>query len=87
MGVRHEVSLMHAEIPMLGVPLTEVLGNKRILIENHHGIVAYGDANISVKISRGSICIEGRDLEISYMSKDRIIVKGHIDCIRYCCGG
>ena len=85
--MRYEDNLIHTEIPMLGVPLTEVLGNKRVLIENHHGIVAYGRANISVKISRGIICIEGRDLEISCISKDRIIVKGHIDCIRFCCGG
>ena len=87
MGIHQPGKKIYTGIPMPGIPLTEVLGNRRVLIENHLGIAAYSSNSIHVNVSKGIVCIEGSSLEIVCISKEKMIVNGCIDCIRFCCGG
>lgn len=65
-------------VPSLRCPLTEISGNHRVLIENHNGIIAYSSVSICICTAIGTIRIEGDNLEIKCISKDRVIIAGNI---------
>jgi len=74
--------------PMPGVPIVEMAGNRRLLIENHQGVMEYGKDRISILVKFGKIHVTGTDLEISYMSRHQLIITGCIDAVaieRGCC--
>lgn len=72
------------DTPMPGVPLTEIMGNRRVLIENHQGILAYGENEICVKVKIGSVRIDGARLELECISQDRVVITGQIHCVQLC---
>ena len=61
-----------------GLPIVEICGNGRVLIENHRGIIKYECHDILVKIKCGCICVSGRELQIDRMSKNRLLITGRI---------
>ena len=65
-----------------GLPLVEIYGSKRVLIENHRGIVSYGCNEIRVKVKDGHICVAGEGLMISKMSKEKLVIVGKIHCVK-----
>lgn len=67
--------------PLPGVPVLELTDDSRLLIENHKGVIAYGDKQICVKLKYGSVSISGRNLSLSYMSRCQLTITGHIDAI------
>lgn len=69
------------------VPIIEIAGNKRVLIENHVGIVKYGAEEIKIKVRKGLICIVGTCMEIAFMSKEKLVICGQIEYVRLCNGG
>lgn len=69
--------------PLPGIPLVEVLGNSRVLIENHYGVTAYGDDLICVKVRCGHIEVNGTNLTLTRMSDSQIIVNGLINGIQF----
>ncbi len=67
------------EEPIPSQPLVEIAGERRVLIENHRGVVEYGTKTIRVKVKFGQICICGCDLELARMVKGQLIVTGRVD--------
>lgn len=67
--------------PMPGKTLVEVLGDRRVLIENHMGVTCYNAKKINIKSSYGLLCVSGGCLELAHMSKLQLVITGHIDCI------
>ena len=65
------------------LPLVEIYGNQRILIEHHKGVCEYGEELIRVRIRQGCICINGKFLQISCITKERIVVQGQIGNVQY----
>ena len=65
-----------------GVPVIEIAGDRRVLIERHSGITEYGRERISVKVKYGMVCICGAGLEMTRMTRDQLVVSGRIDCVR-----
>lgn len=65
-----------------GVPVVEIAGRSRVLIENHHGIIEYGCCEIRAKVKFGCICVRGSKLELAKMSKQQLVICGCIDEIR-----
>lgn len=63
------------------VPLVEIAGKDRVLIENHYGICEYGCDKICVKIKDGLICINGKDLSLSLISKERVVITGRLESV------
>lgn len=61
-----------------GVSIIEICENKRVLIENHQGIIRYDFDEIIVKTRRGCICICGNNLKLNRMSKVKLVVTGQI---------
>ena len=65
-----------------GVPLLEIAGGCRILIENHRGIIGYSPSQITVRVQLGTYSILGCDLKIAKMGKDQLVIQGRIDTVQ-----
>lgn len=65
-----------------GVPVLEIAGDNRVLIERHKGVVEYGRERISIKVCYGIVCICGCELELVQMARDQLIISGRIDSIQ-----
>lgn len=64
--------------PMPGIPLVEMFGDKRVLIENHCGVSAYSDQEICIKVKHGCIHVCGSNLNLAQMSRERLVICGKI---------
>lgn len=69
-----------------GIPLVEILGEGRVLIENHRGVTEYGTDRISIRVGFGQIIICGCGLELSRMSREQLVILGRIDGVTLCRG-
>ena len=58
--------------------LIEIVGNCRVLIENHKGITHYSREKVCVRINRGVACVCGSGLTIAVMRKERLVICGKI---------
>ena len=66
---------------ILFMPIVELAGDRRVLIENHRGVAAYGKEKVLVNVKFGSVCICGSDLAVLRMTKEQLVVCGRIDAI------
>ena len=57
----------------------ELIGNGRLMIENHKGIIEYGRERISVLTSGMTVIVTGVGLEISAMNDAAILLTGAIN--------
>lgn len=75
--------------PVPGLPLVEIAGQGRVLIENHRGVCGYGREQISVRVKFGEIAVRGCGLELARMTKEQLVITGKIESvnlIRRVCG-
>ena len=63
-------------------PIVELVGQSRVLIENHRGVLGYSLEEICVKADFGSIRICGCELRIMQLSKEQLVICGHIDMVQ-----
>lgn len=63
------------------VPIVELAGNRRVLVENHLGVIQYSTEKIGIKMKYGQMQICGCDLTLEQMTKVKLIVTGRIDGI------
>ena len=61
------------------IPLVEVCGCHRVLIENHKSILAYSTEEVCVKVRFGTITVTGRELQLSKMSREQLFITGNIE--------
>ncbi len=64
--------------PLPGLPLIELAGQCRVLIENHQGVTQYGTEEIRVKVKFGYVVICGEFLKLARMSKEQLVITGSI---------
>ena len=64
------------------LPVVEIAGDGRILIERHGGILEYSAERIKVKVRFGAICICGSGLVVVRMSREQLVICGIIDCVQ-----
>lgn len=69
------------EEPIPGLPLIELAGDRRVLIENHCGVTEYSTGRIQVKVKFGQISICGQCLELAKMTKGQLIISGRIQSV------
>lgn len=62
-----------------GVPIVEIAGESRVLIERHDGMTEYSRERICVKVCYGIVCVCGCGLELTRMSREQLIISGKID--------
>lgn len=70
------------EEPIPGLPLIEISGDRRVLIEHHCGVTEYGHEQIGVRVKYGCILICGNHLELTRMTKEQLIISGCIEAVR-----
>ena len=73
--------------PIPGLPLVEISGDRRVLVENHRGVCQYGPEQISVRVQYGVVSIQGNHLELARMSREQLIITGYIRCVMLNRGG
>lgn len=62
-----------------GLPLVEICGEKRVLIENHRGVCRYAEDRICVRVAYGEVAVAGRGLELARMTREQLVINGCID--------
>lgn len=65
-----------------GMPLLELSGDQRVLLENHCGITCYSHREIRIKVKFGQVCISGCNLELMQMSSSQLVITGNISAIQ-----
>ena len=74
------MDLMDETLP--GIPVVEIAGENRVLIENHEGVNEYSLERIGVKVKYGQVWICGCGLKLSKMTQERLVISGRIDCVQ-----
>lgn len=64
-----------------GQSLLELVGDRRVLIENHCGVTQYSRSRIGVKVRFGVLLVCGCDLELARMTRDQLVITGRIGSI------
>lgn len=67
--------------PLPGLPLVELSGDRRVLIENHCGVTQYGKEKICVRVKYGQVSICGQELELARMTRGQLVISGRIDSV------
>ncbi len=60
------------------IPLVELAGQNRVLIENHGGVLAYGLEEITVKVAYGSLKVMGSQLRLMELCREQLVITGQI---------
>lgn len=74
-----KLSRRDVDVPVPAHPLIEITGERRVLIEHHQGVVAYGCAEICVRVRYGVVQIRGSSLHLAKMTAEQLVVCGRID--------
>lgn len=74
---------LHCE-PTSKQALIEIFDDRWLLIEKHCGVIGYTRDKITVKLSKGCLCIQGADLKLGKMSKDQLKIYGIIHSVKFC---
>lgn len=64
-----------------GVPLVELAGDRRVLIEGHCGVTEYSGHRIRARVRYGEIAVCGCGLELTVMTRQQLVISGRIDCV------
>lgn len=67
--------------PLPELPIVELAGDNRVLIENHRGIVQYTGERIGVRVKYGLLLVCGCRLHLACMTRERLVISGRIDGI------
>lgn len=73
--------------PIPRLPLIEIAGQRRVLIENHLGVVGYETDRIVVKVTYGTVSVCGSNLELARMIRGQLVISGGIRCVELNGGG
>ena len=65
-----------------GVPVVELASDCRVLIEQHGGMTEYSRERICARVRYGVVCVCGSDLELTHMSRERLVISGKIDAVQ-----
>ena len=66
------------------IPVLELAGDRRVLIENHRAVTHYTNDRILVRMAYGQVCIEGLGLKLSKLGKEQLVITGRVDGITLC---
>lgn len=64
------------------VPIAELAGANRVLIENHQGVLAYSLEEIQIKTSYGKIGVKGENLQLLQLNREQLVINGRIDALQ-----
>lgn len=68
---------------LLGAARVTVTARKNVVIENHRGILSYGEESIVIRLQRGKLAINGSALHLVAMTADRVFITGRIQSMEW----
>lgn len=71
------------EEALLGAAKLTVTGGRQLLVENHRGVMDYGQERIVVSLGRGKLNISGTALVIRAMNRRELLVSGRIQSVEW----
>ena len=71
------------EDALLGAAKLSVTAGRRVLIENHRGILSYSAAYIAVNTAQGPIGLHGRELRLLAMNRSELLISGSVQTIEW----
>ncbi len=66
--------------PVVKVTLT---GQRQVMVEQHRGLLAYGDTLVEVGAGRGKLRILGSELRLGAMDRETLVITGRIQAVEY----
>ncbi len=66
-----------------GLPRLEILGCRRLLVENHKGILEYGDEEIDLNGGQVIIKVKGKGLSLRSMNATELSLDGLIFSVEF----
>jgi sporulation protein YqfC len=64
------------------VPRVTLTGSTSLLVENHGGVLEYGERLVRIRTGRRELAVEGEGLRIRAMDRHGITVTGRIAAVR-----
>jgi sporulation protein YqfC len=61
-----------------GMPRITVTGCRRVMVENHRGILEYGDREIQINGGRMVLTLRGENLELRSLNTTELLVTGRL---------
>ena len=83
LAVNLSEKLQLPEDALLGAAKLTVTAGRRVLIENHRGILEYGEAYIAVRTRGGQIGIAGKELRLLAMTGQELLIGGSVDRLEW----
>ncbi|MDD3394803.1 MAG: sporulation protein YqfC [Anaerotignum sp.] len=68
---------------MLDLPLISLTGREEITVENHKGILTYGEESIRVGTKAGILCIRGQDLGLKQLTAEVLVITGKLVALEF----
>lgn len=65
------------------LPKVSVVGKRKIIIENHKGIISFDKLLVKIASSLGVIVITGDGFEVLFMGDNTIIIAGNFHSLNY----
>ena len=62
----------------LDMPRITLVGNLRLGVENHKGIIKYTQEEIRLRVNKGMVSAKGVKLELKNLSSEEILIEGNI---------
>lgn len=66
-----------------GMSRVTITGGSRVFIENHKGILEYGEERIGINGGRVVISVTGSDLEIRSMNTSELLITGRVHNVSF----
>lgn len=68
---------------MAGLPRIEIVGCGQVYIENHKGVMEYGENVIDVNGGKVVVRIEGSGLSLRAMNQNEMLIGGNIESVSF----
>lgn len=81
MGKSEILSHLGQSKSVIKIPLVEIAGQHRVLIENHLGVIAYSLERIEVKVCYGKLAVAGQCLKFMQINKEQLVITGQIESV------
>ena len=68
---------------ILDLPRLVLIGNYQLILENHRGIIEYGEQKLRIAVSNGEVIVRGKNLQIRSLLNEELSVEGAIEAVEY----
>ena len=65
------------------VPRLTLIGSLQLVVENHHGLLAFAPTRVVIGTRAGCIVVEGSDLDLAAVREGEIVVRGCVTGVAF----